>query len=275
MDNHRYEGYRVQIEAVAERIRVQVGGEILVDSERAFTMVETRQPAVFYFPREDVQMDLLQSNPLTTHCPFKGNASYLDYKGAHTQLAQVAWSYEDGFDEASVVRDYIAFDWQKVDAWFRGDEPMLVQPGLESGLEGKEQASNPFVPWLLHDGWRSTSIAGTVADVAKMMRAAGVRLWRLKLFIRTLNPQLYGKFYTWQSDHDDVEESQATHKGMLSEAYLNSPFATIIDGEGGIRRKLEGPGKKLDYPILMSYWQKALRIMSHFRCVSQMSRLIF
>ena len=83
-----------------------------------------------------------------------------------------------------------------------------------------------------------------------MLRAAGVRLWRLNLFIRTLNPQLYGKYYAWQLGQDEVEESQATHKGMLSEAYLHSPFATIINGEGGIRRKLEGPGQKLDYPDL-------------------------
>lgn len=266
MDDHRHEGYRVKIEPVAARIRAQLGGETLVDCERALTMVETHQPAVFYFPREDVRMDLLQSNSLTTHCPFKGNASYLDYKGVtpdtnaiagtynKNQESLVAWSYEDGFDEASLVRDYIAFDWQKVDAWYRDDEPMLVQPGcepdLEAGLDGNEQASNPFVPWLLYDGWRSTSIPDTLADVANMLRAAGVRLWRLKLFIRTLNPQLYGKFYAWQLDHDDVEESQATHKGMLSDAYLNSPFATIINGEGGIRRKLEGPDQKLDYPIL-------------------------
>ena len=266
MDNHRHEGYRVKIEPVAERIRVELAGEILADSERAFTMVETRQPGVFYFPRADVQMHLLRSNSLTTHCPFKGNASYLDYKGAKTSLPLVAWSYEDGFDEASLVRDYIAFDWQKVDSWYRGDEQILGQPafneklneglnqklseGLKEGQESNGEANNPFVPWLLHDGWRSASIADTLADVANMLRAAGVRLWRLKLFIRTLNPQLYGKFYTWQLGQDDVAEEQATHKGMLSEAYLNSPFATIIDGEGGIRRKLEGPDQKLDYPIL-------------------------
>lgn len=258
MDDHRHEGYRVKIEPVAERIRAQLGGETLVDSERAFTMVETHQPAVFYFPREDVRMDLLQSNPLTTHCPFKGNASYLDYKGASTdtstdnnkQKSLVAWSYEDGFDEASLVRQYVAFDWQKMDAWYRDNEPILTQPGLEKILQSDEQTSNPFVPWLLHDGWRSSSIPDTLADVANMLRAAGVRLWRLKLFIRTLNPQLYGKYYAWQLGEDEVAESQATHKGMLSEAYLHSPFATIINGEGGIRRKLEGPGQKLDYPDL-------------------------
>ncbi|MGK0343209.1 MAG: class 3 adenylate cyclase/uncharacterized protein (DUF427 family) [Candidatus Azotimanducaceae bacterium] len=250
MDNHRHEGYRVRIEPVAARIRVQLGGETLVDSNRALTMIETRQPEVFYFPREDVQMGLLQSNSLTTHCPFKGNASYLDYQGANASLPLVAWSYEDGFDEASLVRDYVAFDWRKVDAWYRDDEKMLVQPAVQRGPQAEEPVNNPFVPWLLHDGWRSASIPDTLADVASMLRGAGVRLWRLKLFIRTLNPQLYGKFYTWQFGHDDVDESQATHKGMLSESYLNSPFATIIAGEGGIRRKLEGPDLKLDYPVL-------------------------
>ena len=114
MDDQRHEGYRVKIEPVTDRIRAQLGDEILVDSERAFMMVETHQATVFYFPREDVRMDLLQSNPLTTHCPFKGNASYLDYRGAsigttagtRNQKSLVAWSYEDGLDEASLVRQY-------------------------------------------------------------------------------------------------------------------------------------------------------------------------
>ena len=37
---------------------------------------------------------------------------------------------------------------------------------------------------------------------------------------------------------------------MQSEQYRNSPFAAIINGEGGIRRRLEGPGARLDYPVL-------------------------
>lgn len=190
-------------------------------------------------------MEYLLTNPLTTHCPFKGNASYLDFRNITTSLTQVAWSYEDGFDEAALVREYIAFDWHKVDAWYRGEDQLLIQPGSIS-----QTAENPFVPWLLHEGWRSTSIAEALSDLATLLQKNDVALWRLRLFVRTLNPQLYGKFYTWQRDQVGVEEAKATHKGMQSDAYLLSPYAKILNGEGGIRRKLEGPDPQLDYPIL-------------------------
>jgi adenylate cyclase len=246
LSNQSHEGYRVKIEPVKERIRAMLQGQTLVDSTAAFAMTETRKPSVFYFPRDDIQMDLLQSNPFTTHCPFKGNASHVDFHHQDKQVPLVGWSYEDGFDEAFLVRNYIAFDWHKVDAWYLDNEAITEQPGLQQD----KQASNPFVPWLLQDAWRSATTPETLADVANMLRNAGVRLWRLKLFIRTLNPQLYGRFYTWQLGQDLIEESKATHKGMQSTSYLNSPFAKIINGEGGIRRKLEGTDPKLDYPIL-------------------------
>lgn len=246
MTSHGHEGYRVQIEPVAERIRVELAGETLADSAAVFAMTETRQPTVFYFPREDVRMDLLRANPLTTHCPFKGNASYVDFRSGDNETAEVGWSYEDGFDEAALVRGYIAFDWRKMASWYSADIRLIEQPNPQSSV----RAYNPFISWLVQDGWRSASIPQTLNDVANMLRKAGVRLWRLKLFIRTLNPQLYGKFYTWERGQEQVEETQATHKGMQSEAYLNSPFATIINGEGGIRRNLEGAEPSLDYPIL-------------------------
>jgi adenylate cyclase len=246
MINHGHEGYRVRIEPVIERIRVEIGGETLADSTAAFAMTETRQATVFYFPRQDVRMDLLSANPLTTHCPFKGNANYVDFGLVDAEVVEVGWSYEDGFDEAALVRGYIAFDWRKIDNWYLDDVKLNEQPNPQSAV----RAYNPFISWLVQDGWRSASIPETLNDMANMLRKSGVRLWRLKLFIRTLNPQLYGKFYTWELGQGQVEEAQATHKGMQSEAYLNSPFATIIKGEGGIRRNLEGVDPKLDYPIL-------------------------
>ena len=80
--------------------------------------------------------------------------------------------------------------------------------------------------------------------------AAGFPLWRLRVFIRTLNPQLFAIIYTWQKDVDEIAEFQATHGELERERFVTSPFAPIIRGEGGVRRRLEGPGARLDFPIL-------------------------
>lgn len=242
MSKQRHQGYRVTIEPTVGRLRVAVNGETIADSTAALTMQETRYAPVIYFPRSDVDMARLLANAHRTHCPFKGDASYFDLSG-HAELA--AWSYEDGYDEAALVKDYIAFDPEKVDGIYLDDAPLVLEPAPSEAEE-----TNPLVPWLIKDAWQSDSIAATLKMLAEKLRVEGVRVSRLQLFVRTLNPQLYGKVYTWRLGADDIQESQATHKGMQSDEHLKSPYATIINGEGGIRRNLEGDNPKLDYPIL-------------------------
>ena len=246
MTTRSHQGYRVSIHPAGGRIQVYLGDEVIADSLDALVMEETRQLPVVYFPRSDVQMQLLTKNEQTTHCPFKGDASYFDLQHEGHSISQFAWSYENGYDEAALVRDYIAFDGHKVTGFYLNDQP-LAEPALNLDLEN---ALNPLVPWLLNSAWQTRTIPETLEAMALALKDAGVQLWRLRLFVRTLNPQLYGKFYTWQSNVPEIEEAKATHKGMLSEQHLNSPFATIINGEGGIRRCLEGDDPLLDYPVL-------------------------
>lgn len=52
--------YVVDMEAEPRRIRVMVNGEALVDSTNALLMIESNHRPVYYFPRTDVRMDLLE-----------------------------------------------------------------------------------------------------------------------------------------------------------------------------------------------------------------------
>ena len=69
-------GYRVVLTPGDQRIRAMIRGETIADSSRVLVMHETRLPSVFYFPRNDVDMNLLTRTAHRTHCPFKGDASY-------------------------------------------------------------------------------------------------------------------------------------------------------------------------------------------------------
>ncbi len=71
-----HEGYRISLESDPRRIRAEFQGETVADSANVLVMHETRLAPVFYFPREDVRMELLVKSDHHTHCPFKGNASY-------------------------------------------------------------------------------------------------------------------------------------------------------------------------------------------------------
>ena len=186
------EGYRVVINPSQRRIRAVFNGEIVADSTRTLIMRETRLPWVYYFPRNDVRADLLTRTNHLTNCPFKGNASYWTIKVREKAAVNAAWSYEDAFDEASIVKGYIAFDWKAIDTWLCDEEELDKQP-----RDDEPEEDNPFVDWLVRDAWKAKTIAELLADVAKMMNAAGLPAWRLRLFVRTLNPQLYGLFFGW------------------------------------------------------------------------------
>ncbi len=240
-----HDGYRVVIEPRGERVRVVFNGETVADSTRALLMHETRLPSAYYFPIADVRTDFLLRNEFHTHCPFKGNASYWSLKVGERAAENAVWSYEEPYDEASGIGGYIAFDWSAMDAWFLDEDVLTEQP--RGDISSQE---NPFVKWLVEDAWKATSAADFVARLANALVAADFPVWRLRLLVRTLNPQLFANTYTWQHGVEGIEEYQATHVGLQTAEYRDSPFAPIIAGEGGIRRRLEGPSPKLDFPIL-------------------------
>ncbi len=238
-------GYRMVIEPSGQRIQAIFNGETIVDSCRAMIMQETRLPPVFYFPREDVRMDFLSRTDRHSNCPFKGNASYWNIVVGGKSAENAAWSYEDAYDEAVIVEDYVAFYWNEMDSWLIDGDEMN-----EQSVTDQVAKTNPLVNWLVRDAWKAKSTVEQVEALAIALMSAGFPMWSLRLFVRTLNPQLFARFYSWRRDGDEVVENEATHAGAQSEQYLNSPFALIIKGEGGVRRRLEGPDPRLDFPIL-------------------------
>src|SRR5213592_4274312 len=58
------------------RLRAVIGGRVLFDTERAKLLYETGILPVAYIPLEDYDQALLEPTDHTTHCPFKGDASY-------------------------------------------------------------------------------------------------------------------------------------------------------------------------------------------------------
>ena len=68
--------YQISFARSLACVRVEFNGITIADSDAAMVLKETRLAPTFYFPRDDVRMDLLDQTDNHTHCPFKGNASY-------------------------------------------------------------------------------------------------------------------------------------------------------------------------------------------------------
>jgi len=107
--------YRIDIDACDNPVRVVFNGETIVDSENALLLREQDHAPVYYFPREDVRMDLLRPIEKISFCPFKGEAHHwaLSLEAQHIEVA--AWSYETPFSEVKKIKGYIAFYPEAVD----------------------------------------------------------------------------------------------------------------------------------------------------------------
>ncbi len=105
----KYPEHRIEIDEARACVRVTVRGVLIAETTRGLTLREGRYPAVVYVPREDVQMDKLRASDQSTHCPFKGDASYFDFIDGDEPVQEVAWSYEAPFDQMTAIRDHLAF----------------------------------------------------------------------------------------------------------------------------------------------------------------------
>lgn len=107
---------RMEYQPAGRRVRVVFNGETVADSQNAIALQEEDYPVAYYLPQSDVRMDLAKRTDRSTHCPYKGDASYWSLEAAGKSAENAVWSYETPFDEAEEIRGYVAFYGSKVDA---------------------------------------------------------------------------------------------------------------------------------------------------------------
>lgn len=237
--------YRLEIAPYGRRVKVVVDGIAVAESDRARVLHETRHEPVVYFPKADVRMELLEPTGYRTHCPFKGDATYWSVVVGERRVENVVWAYEEPIAEAAALADHVAFYRSRVDAWLEEGEPVAEAPAAEP-----HEADNPLVDWLLRDAARARSIDDLVLGLGRRLEAIGMPLMRLSLIVRTLHPQVMGTIHIWERGRNAVDRVELSHARSREEKFLASPFVHIFEGRGGVRRSLEAPDAKLDYPIL-------------------------
>ncbi len=108
-------GHRLDIAVNRRRVRVIHQGVTMADTQAALTLAETGLPEVFYFPRGDVNMARLERSSHTSHCPFKGEASYFHLRTEDGLVENAVWCYENPLDAAQRIKGYLAFYASRVD----------------------------------------------------------------------------------------------------------------------------------------------------------------
>ncbi|QIN81307.1 DUF427 domain-containing protein [Rubrobacter tropicus] len=116
------------LEDSPRRVRVVFAGETVADSRSVKLLHEKNHLPVYYFPEEDVRRDLLEETDHTTHCPFKGDASYWSVKVGDRVAENAVWGYPEPLDSAPPLKGLVAFYWKAMDAWFEEEEEVFVHP---------------------------------------------------------------------------------------------------------------------------------------------------
>jgi uncharacterized protein (DUF427 family) len=105
--------HRITTRPAGGRVQVTFGGEVIADSLDALVLEESHYAPVYYLPRKDVNMQRLVRTTHSTHCPFKGDASYFSLVDGPENAA---WSYEQPYDEMTAIKERLAFYPGKVDS---------------------------------------------------------------------------------------------------------------------------------------------------------------
>lgn len=105
----RIPDYKVEIQASTQQVIITCHDLLLADSSQPLLILETRHDPVYYFPRQDVRMDLLSSSETRTYCPFKGYACYWSLQTEGFSEKDLLWSYPDPYEEVLDLKDCVAF----------------------------------------------------------------------------------------------------------------------------------------------------------------------
>ena len=116
--------HRLLFEPDARRLRAFVGDTLVLDTRRAHLLHETGIRPVVYVPLEDFDETLLERTQTTSHCPFKGDASYWSLRVGDELREDVVWGYEEPLEQAPWLRGFAALYPGKADRWLVEDEPV-------------------------------------------------------------------------------------------------------------------------------------------------------
>jgi len=80
-------------------VRATWNGAVLAESDHTI-LVEGNQ----YFPENDVRVDVLEKSASSTHCPWKGDASYYSIAVDGSRNGDAAWYYPEPYDAARDIK---------------------------------------------------------------------------------------------------------------------------------------------------------------------------
>ena len=113
------------LEPFTRRVRAEVDGVTVLDTVRGALLFETGLPPQLYVPEEDLRTDLLEPSDTTTHCPFKGDATYRSLRVGDRVVTDAVWAYPTPIAESSWLAGRAVLAPGAADRWLDEDDEVL------------------------------------------------------------------------------------------------------------------------------------------------------
>jgi uncharacterized protein (DUF427 family) len=136
----------------SRRVEVRCGALLVAESARTQRVLETASPPTFYFPREDVRMELLVPSRTRTYCEWKGEASYFDLLAGEQRVADAAWSYIKPMGQFEVIAGWLSFYPERLGCFVDGERVRAQGGGYYGGWVTAEIVG-PFKGEAGTSGW--------------------------------------------------------------------------------------------------------------------------
>jgi len=101
-------GHLISTHAEEVHVEVRLDGEVVASARRPVLLEETGLPTAYYLLKSDLVVDV-RPLELSTHCPFKGDASYWTIEAGGRTHDAIAWSYEQPKEGAADIEGRLAF----------------------------------------------------------------------------------------------------------------------------------------------------------------------
>ncbi len=107
-------------------VRAMFGGETIADSTQVMVLRRANRLPVYCFPKEDVRTDLMERTKRRSELPPQGTATYWSIEVGDKIVDDAAWGFLSPTNEWQPLKDYLIFEWGKMDAWYEEEEEVFV-----------------------------------------------------------------------------------------------------------------------------------------------------
>ena len=142
-----------RLEPCNKHIKIIFNGVTIVDTKKAYRVLETSHPPSYYIPPEDIKMEYVQPSQKQSFCEWKGAGSYYTLSVKDKQVVNVAWYYPNPTPEFTAIKDYVAFYPDPMDECLVDGETVTPQPGNFYGGWITSDIVGPFKGGLGSWGW--------------------------------------------------------------------------------------------------------------------------